>query len=203
MSHRALAVSFVGALALVVACGGSTLDGVPGAGADGGGTSGGPTTSDGGGTSDGGSTFDATPPNPGPTGACKNDQDCNENPNVSSLWGTCFRQKGFGVCICQPMFHVQPDGKCGPAVPSCMTSGGQCVQNATMCPAGQIPGSDAANMSCGDLVPAACCFTAAQCVGPAFVCCGPTDASHVPICESGFLTCPAGYSAGPPGSGCG
>jgi hypothetical protein len=70
------------------------------------------------------------------------------------------------------------------------------------CPAGTIGATTDTDMTCGDLVPAVCCYPTAQCVGSVVICCGPTGASHAPICENGFRTCPSGDSAGPPGSGC-
>ena len=206
MRQRSLGWTVAAALGIFVACGGSTaaVPGGGGGGGDAGATSGGPATDGGGTTTDGGgTTFDAaTRPDAGPKGACQSAPDCNEDPMMSALAGSCYVSMGFGVCSCNAGFHIQPDGKCGSAPsPRCMDMGGQCVQDASNCPAGKVPGSDEANMSCGDLVAAACCFEAAQCVGPTFGCCGPTDASHAPICESGHLTCPPGYSpsAGPCG----
>jgi hypothetical protein len=105
---------------------------------------------------------------------------------MSSLAGSCFE----GVCFCKPAFHVQKSGKCGSAPPECATSGGHCEQNQTACAAGEVTSSPAASMSCGDLVPAVCCFAPADCNGPTFHCCAPNDSSPPPICENGWLTCP-------------
>jgi hypothetical protein len=123
------------------------------------------------------------------------DADCNHDPAVSSLEGTCFE----GACICLDGLHVQLDGKCGKSLPpDCMTAGGTCLQEERLtCLAGQVEGDDGTNASCGDPVFSRCCFDVSQCKGPLFFCCAPTNAGHVPICENGFLTCPPGFTATP------
>jgi len=195
MSERALGWMLAGALGILVACGGRATD-VPSADVDAGSTGGDAATDSGATTTDGGTDARAK-------AACRTVQDCNEEPMTSPPAGVCDGVPGYdGVCICRAGFHIQPDGKCGSApLPSCTGMGGQCMQGATKCPAGTVPGSEAANMSCGDLVAAACCFEAAQCFGPfPFVCCGPADEHIPPFCESGYLTCTPPNT---PGGGCG
>jgi hypothetical protein len=36
------------------------------------------------------------------------DQTCNDDPTISSLWGTCTQ---FGVCECKPGFELSPETK--------------------------------------------------------------------------------------------
>ncbi len=131
---------------------------------------------------------------------CKTDADCNGDPQVSSLEGSCFQ----GICICRSGLHVQPNGKCSKTLPTdCMSSAGKCVQNPATCPGGLSEGSQEVNMTCGDLVAAVCCFDPTTCIGPQFTCCAPNDAAHAAVCESGYRTCPADYSPVGPGGGCG
>jgi hypothetical protein len=40
---------------------------------------------------------------------CQNDQACNEDETVSSLWGKCTP---MGVCECKPGFELNPKGRC-------------------------------------------------------------------------------------------
>ena len=199
MSERALGWMLAGALGILVACGGRATD-VPNGDGDAGSSGRDAATDSGGTTTDGGTDASAK-------AACRTVQDCNEDALTSPPAGECEGEpmtieRGYGVCVCRAGFHIQPDGKCGSApLPSCTGMGGQCMQGATKCPAGMVAGSDAANMSCGDLVAAACCFEAAQCFGPFFlVCCGPADAHNPPFCESGYLTCAPPDT---PGGGCG
>ncbi|HWA75479.1 MAG TPA: hypothetical protein VG937_24255 [Polyangiaceae bacterium] len=37
------------------------------------------------------------------------DQQCNEDPSVSALWGRCTE---LGVCECKPGFELNPKGRC-------------------------------------------------------------------------------------------
>lgn len=178
-------------LAVAVGCGTTATVTAPG----GGGPDGGSDPDDGGATGSGEtlpSGEDAGTPVDAEAGAgpgCLADKDCNEDPAVSALWGTCFR----GICVCKPGFHVQPSGRCSPKLPAdCRQSGGACKQEPASCAPGAIEGSDPTNMSCGDLIAAVCCF--ARCKGPEFVCCGPTGVQPV-VCESGWRTCTNGDRA--------
>lgn len=187
----------------ILACGGRISD-VPGANGTSGGTSGGSggsgtsggisggsgTSEDPGAPADPSTTVDAARPR---SSVCEVDADCNHDPAVSSLEGTCFE----GTCICHDRLHVQLDGKCGKLPPpDCTAAGGTCLSPERLhCPDGQVPGADSTNESCGDLAFSTCCFDASQCRGPLFFCCGQTGVGHDPICENGFLTCPAGFSA--------
>lgn len=197
IARRVLGSALVVALS-VAGCGGSVSE-VPGSSGTSGtsGTSGG--NSSGGGSS--GTTTDAgTKPDASLTPVCTVDADCNGDPQISSLEGTCYQ----GICICRDGLHVQPGGKCKKTPPpECMASGGKCFQMPATCPTGTLEGSAGAAMSCGDLVAAVCCYTDTQCVGPDFTCCGPTDAGHAAICENGYRTCPDGYSPVPKGGRCG
>ena len=188
----------------IVACGGA-VSSVPSANDDAGGGGGG-----GGGTDgatgplppglDGAAKPDGAPPPDASVAVCKTDPDCNGDPQVSSLEGSCYQ----GICICRSGLHVQPDGKCSKTLPTpCTSSAGKCVQNPATCQAGLLEGSLYVNMTCGDFVAAVCCFDPASCIGPQFTCCGPTDAVHAAVCESGYRTCPAGYTPVGPGGGCG
>ncbi len=121
---------------------------------------------------------------------CVTDQDCNEDPAMSSLAGTCFS----GACICRANMFVQPSGKCGTKAPAeCAASGGTCRQQPATCAAGELEGADTTNRSCGDLVAAVCCVPAASCKAPVdLVCCGASTTPHEPICVNGWKTCGAG-----------
>lgn len=138
--------------------------------------------------------------------ACTIDAECNPSPTISTLYGSCFQ----GICVCKTGYHVQPNGKCAPAVPGdCKSQGGSCVTIAG-CATGQVEGTAAANLSCGDFAPAVCCYRQdtqpSQCKGPSadsFQCCAPNDASHLPVCESGWITCPADHAPVKAGVGCG
>lgn len=153
-------------------------------------------------------TFDAAQPI-GP--ACYRDQDCNGDPNVSSLWGSCF----FGVCMCKKGYVVQPNGKCGPVPePACTSQGGSCAQNPATCPDSALEGSVESARSCGDLVAAVCCFPMISCksasreaagsgwVPVAFICCKPNDGAGPPICVNGWQTCAPGDSPAEARFGC-
>jgi len=135
---------------------------------------------------------------------CYDDPGCNEDATVSSLWGACFG----GLCICNPGYTVQPSGKCGklPA-PDCTTQAGKCTQQPATCPSGSLESTNETNTSCGDLIAAVCCFSAATCGGPSvevagagrtpieMVCCAPNDALKPPICVNGWQTCQPGLTA--------
>lgn len=57
-----------------------------------------------------------TPPVDGPTAKqapCTSDQDCNDDPAVSALWGKC---SPLGVCECKPGFALNPRGRCAKPV---------------------------------------------------------------------------------------
>jgi len=125
-----------------------------------------------------------------PSGVCQTDADCNEAPAVSALWGQCFQ----GVCLCQPPFHVQPSGKCNKTPPpECNQQGGKCRQNPASCQPGELEGDLQTDMTCGDLVPAVCCFPAASCKAPIdLVCCGAAASYYEPTCVNGWKTCAAG-----------
>ena len=136
---------------------------------------------------------------------CSNDAGCNDDPSVSSLWGSCFG----GLCICNSGYTVQPNGKCGklPA-PECQTQpSGKCYQQPATCPAAMFESTNETNASCGDLIAAVCCFPEATCKGPSvevagggrtpieMVCCAPNDASSPPLCVNGWQTCAPGGTA--------
>lgn len=124
----------------------------------------------------------STPPPP-----CVTDQDCNENATMSALMGSCFE----GMCMCNAPYHVQPNGKCGSALPpDCQSSGGSCRQEPAQCESGELEGNADANMSCGDFVPAVCCYAKVQCKTTVdFVCCGASTQPYEPNCVNGWRTC--------------
>ncbi len=125
-----------------------------------------------------------------PAGAvCEQDHDCNEDPEVSTLHGSCFS----GVCICT-VGYVQPGGKCAAAPPGdCGAHGGTCRQDPAECAAGELRGELQTNASCGDFVPAVCCVPSASCQGPAdLVCCGAAASPYEPLCVNGWKTCGPG-----------
>jgi hypothetical protein len=203
-NHRTLVGGLlVGAVTLaIVACGGA-VSSVPNAESDAGGGGGGGATDAAPGPrppgEDGGGKPDAPGPTDGAVSVCKADQDCNGDPQVSSLEGYCYE----GICICREGLHVQPNGKCSKTpVPPCMSSSGKCFQEPANCPSGFVEGSQDADFTCGDLIPAVCCFASTSCQGPAFNCCSPVGGTRAQICESGYRTCPAQYAPIAPGTGC-
>lgn len=117
---------------------------------------------------------------------CAEDADCNEDPAVSAMHGTCFS----GVCVCT-VGYVQPSGKCGAAPPGdCAAHGGTCRQDPAECEAGELQGELETNSSCGDFVPALCCVPVDACKGPAdLVCCGAAASAYEPLCVNGWRTC--------------
>ncbi len=120
--------------------------------------------------------------------ACTGDDECNP--------GACVQ----GVCICNAPHWVQPDGKCGSTEPpDCEPQGGTCRQQEA-CEAGETEGSGPANMSCGDLRPAVCCF--AECKGPADLICCLGDVPSSPVCVNGWKTCVEGNRAAKADEGC-
>jgi hypothetical protein len=138
-----------------------------------------------------------------PAGVCSKDQDCNNDPSVSALWGTCF----YGVCMCHAGHTVQANGKCDTAPPpDCMTQKGTCRQAPAQCQAFEIGSEQSTNMSCGDVTEAICCNSVKLCKGPArqaaggvsagvaFVCCPGNDGTVPPICVNGWTVCPSGSS---------
>ncbi len=138
--------------------------------------------SDGGRDEDSGADADADAD--APATACLTKEDCRS--------GAC----SGGTCFCDTDSFIQPDGRCGPTPPAgCLEQGGSCVQGDS-CPSQQLEGSPEANMSCGDLIPALCCFEASVCKGRKdFVCCGPnSDVAFPPSCVNGWTTCPLGYA---------
>ena len=141
------------------------------------------------------------PTSTSPAPICFNDQQCNGDAAVSSLWGSCF----FGVCMCKTGYTVQPNGKCNtPPPPECTTQKGTCRQGSGPCLSDELESSSETNMSCGDFAPASCCNKKATCNGPAreaagsgyvpvdFMCCAPNDAMRLPICVNGWQTCAHG-----------
>ena len=120
---------------------------------------------------------------------CEQDQDCNEDPMVSTLQGQCFS----GVCICT-VGYVQPSGKCAAEPPApCDAHSGTCRQDPAECEVGELRGELQTSASCGDFVPAVCCVPAASCQGPPdLVCCGAAAAPYEPLCVNGWKTCGAG-----------
>lgn len=134
----------------------------------------------------------ASPAGDAASTSCAVDLDCNGDPEVSAMQGSCQ----LGICVCNGSFVVQPSGKCGKtAAPPCTVQGGACRQDPAECPAGTLESESGTNMSCGDLVAAVCCFDEAACKGPTFTCLAPTDAQRDPICVNGWRTCAAGMSA--------
>lgn len=121
---------------------------------------------------------------------CTVDQECNEDPTMSSLAGTCFQ----GVCICRANMFVQTSGRCGSKPPAdCATLGGTCRQAPAACAAGELEGAEPTNRSCGDFVAAVCCLPATACRAAVdLVCCGASTTPHEPICVNGWKTCGAG-----------
>lgn len=118
---------------------------------------------------------DATVPN----APCAIDDDCKG--------GKCFQ----GMCMCELPNYVQPDGRCGKtAPPDCQTASGTCRQNPAECSAGELEGDLDTNQSCGDFVPAVCCFAAGSCkMTVDFVCCGANVKPYEPSCVNGWRTC--------------
>jgi hypothetical protein len=54
----------------------------------------------------------ATPPS---GAACTSDEECNDDPKISSLHGTCVKGHGSGTCACTDSFYeLKASGKCGP-----------------------------------------------------------------------------------------
>jgi hypothetical protein len=49
-------------------------------------------------------------PPAGKRAPCANDQSCNDDESVSSLWGKCTP---LGACECKPGFELNPRGRCG------------------------------------------------------------------------------------------
>jgi hypothetical protein len=122
--------------------------------------------------------------------ACVSDVDCNDDPAVSSLLGSCFE----GLCICRDGAQVQPSGRCGrDDAPACVEQGGRCRQDPAVCADGELEGDYAANMSCGDFVAAVCCHGAKDCKGAVdLVCCGASTTPYEPRCVNGWKTCDSG-----------
>ncbi len=145
------------------------------------------------------------------TPVCFDDKDCNDDPSVSALLGTC----ALGVCTCQ-QGYVQKSGKCGPTQPPvCSTQSGTCRQMPAQCNKGELGGDILTNMSCGDLIAAVCCFAETTCKGGAkkipekgfvvtdFVCCDKSGTASPPICVNGWKTCIANQTpTSNPGGGC-
>lgn len=107
---------------------------------------------------DGSSTSEA---GGGGAGVCATDPDCNDDPKMSAIAGTCFH----GICVCNFSFYVQTSGKCGSTPPVCGPLG-TCHQEPAECPAGTMRSNETTNMSCGDFVAAVCCYDTATCKGP-------------------------------------
>lgn len=114
-----------------------------------------------------------------PNGVCAKDGDCGG--------GKCFE----GMCMCELPKYVQANGLCGDQKPEdCATSNGTCRQNPAECNSGELEGDLDTNQSCGDLVPAVCCFPAASCkMTVDFVCCGANVKPYEPTCVNGWRTC--------------
>lgn len=114
-----------------------------------------------------------------PNAVCAKDDDCNG--------GTCFQ----GMCMCPASTYVQSDGRCGKtAPPDCATSAATCRQNPAECMAGELEGDLSTNQTCGDLVPAVCCFPASSCKSTVdFVCCGANVKPYEPTCVNGWRQC--------------
>jgi hypothetical protein len=53
-------------------------------------------------------TFAACVPVPATSPVCSKDYECNEDPTISAIRGTCEK----GACVCDPGFPLQPSGKC-------------------------------------------------------------------------------------------
>jgi hypothetical protein len=106
---------------------------------------------------------------------------------MSSLMGRCFH----GMCMCNAPYHVQPNGKCGTAMPpSCATGGGSCRQMPAQCESTELESDFDSNMSCGDFVPAVCCYPKSSCQTTVdFVCCGAALDPYEPTCVNGWRTC--------------
>lgn len=123
---------------------------------------------------------------------CATDQECNDDPAISSLAGRCFA----GLCFCLPSFYVQKSGRCGSGVPpACVEQGGECQGSAT-CSAGTMEGIVPPNQACGDAGTAVCCLPDATCRGhSAFICCSVDSVAHAPVCVNGWRTCPHGFVA--------
>ena len=118
---------------------------------------------------------------------CTADEDCNDDVAISRLPGQCFQ----GYCFCNPGFHAQKNGKCGPAAPLCTDiPNAVCVSGAVPCPAGQVLGDSLLNTTCGDLVPAVCCTS--SCAGPDVSCCSKDKGGTDTVCVNGFRQCEYG-----------
>lgn len=189
---------FVGGLVVLAAACSGKVEGVPAPGNNPDGSVIGTPTGTGTGSQppvvDGSTSTDAgLPSDDAGSGTCETDQDCNTNPAMSAMLGTCFH----GLCLCNEGSVIQRTGKCDrKEFPDCQTQGGRCQSIDAKCKDGELASAEKTNASCGDLVPAVCCNTASGCKGPTakLVCCGPAGGSRPPICVNGWQQCPAGHT---------
>ena len=147
---------------------------------------------------------DASPDSAGGGGgaSCTSDPQCNDDPTISSLRGTCTG----GVCVCNPGVAATPNGTCGDpsvdagAADDCVKKGGLCITNdlpvpASYRPAGKGEGTCAAG-AC--YVPvgvgqAPICFMDQQCNGDSSV------SALWGSCFFGVCMCKPGYTVQPNG----
>jgi len=141
--------------------------------------------------------------------SCNSDQECNDNPAVSSLHGKCspHSDESRGVCVCNPGISMTPNGKCGKATgdggtnpDDCVAKGGVCLGKSTpppnYRPAGNGEGTCAGDAACWvpegtSTVPI--CFTDQQCNGDSSV------SSLWGKCFYGVCMCNDGYTVQPSG----
>ncbi|MFO0664224.1 MAG: hypothetical protein U0174_09740 [Polyangiaceae bacterium] len=165
---------------------------------------------DGGSTNSDAATSDVALP---PPATCSTAQDCNDDPKVSSLLGTCEN----GKCSCQSPSVYAASGKCTrtPEVvqTQCKAAGGTC-EGALGAPGDPpcksngivLQSGGAASVGCNDAQHENCCVP--TCNGKTLdqagiLCVRTTGGCAPPICLGTVFECPAGTTKSAPGGNCG